>query len=260
MELGLEGKVAIVTGASRGIGAAIGAELAAEGCDLALAARTREGLEATAAKAAERGRRALVHAADLREEAAPAALVAATIARFGRLDLVVCNAGATKRGDFLALSEDDWSDGYALKFTAHRRLVRAAWPHLAAAKGNIVFIVGVGGHTPGAEFTIGGSVNAALLSLAKALTDKGIADGIRVNVVNPGSVATDRLKGRLRAMADRLGIDEAEARARMVRELGSSGFGEPEDIAALVAFAASGRSRFLNGAIIDMDGGQTKTL
>jgi 3-oxoacyl-[acyl-carrier protein] reductase len=189
MELGLGGKVAIVTGASRGIGAAIAAELAREGCDLAIAARSRDGLEATAGRIAEAGRQALVHAADLREEAAPAALLEATMARFGRIDLVVCNAGATKRGDFLELSEADWADGYALKFTAHRRLARAAWPQLRQSSGSIVFIVGIGGRTPGAEFAVGGSVNAALLSLAKALTDKGIRDGIRVNVVNPGSVA-----------------------------------------------------------------------
>jgi NAD(P)-dependent dehydrogenase (short-subunit alcohol dehydrogenase family) len=260
MEFGLEGKIAIVTGASRGIGAAIAVELAREGCDVALAARSQDGLEATSKRIEALGRRALVHVADLREENAPEALVDAALGRFGRLDTVVCNAGATKRGDFLALSEEDWADGYALKFTAHRRLARAAWPHLSAAKGSITFIVGVGGRTPGAEFTIGGSVNAALLSLAKALTDKGIEDGVRINAINPGAVATDRLKTRIRALAQKLGISEDEARGRMVKELNSAGFGEPEDIAALVAFATGQRGRFLNGAIIDMDGGQTKTL
>jgi 3-oxoacyl-[acyl-carrier protein] reductase len=260
MELGLEGKVAIVTGASRGIGAAIAAELAREGCDLLLAARTQEGLEATAARVEAAGRRALVHVADLRKPAAPEALAEEAVARLGSIDLIVCNAGATKRGDFTTLSDDDWADGFALKFTAHRRLARAAWPHLARAKGTIVFISGIGGRTPGAEFAIGGSVNAALLSFAKALTDKGIEDGIRVNVVNPGSVATDRLKARIAAFAQKHEVDEAEARQRMVREAGAAGFGEPEDIAALVAFIASRRGRFLNGAIIDMDGGQTKTI
>jgi 3-oxoacyl-[acyl-carrier protein] reductase len=260
MGLELEGKVAIVTGASRGIGAAIAVELAREGCDVVLAARTREGLEATAAAVEKAGRCGLIHVADLRDPAVPAALVGAAASRFGRLDLIVCNAGATKRGDFLALSEEDWADGFALKFTAHRRLAHAAWPHLARAGGAITFISGIGGRTPGAEFTIGGSVNAAILSLAKALTDRGIPDGIRVNVVNPGSVATDRLKGRIAAFAQKHGVDEAEALRRMVREAGALRFGEPEDIAGLVAFIASGRGRFLNGAIIDMDGGQTKTI
>jgi 3-oxoacyl-[acyl-carrier protein] reductase len=260
MELGLERKVAIVTGASRGIGAAIAAELAREGCDVALAARTREGLAEMARRVEQTGRRALIHVADLREAGAPAALSAETVTRLGRLDIVVCNAGATKRGDFLALSDDDWADGFALKFHAHRRLVRAAWPHLARANGSIVFISGIGGRTPGAEFTIGGSVNAAILSLAKALTDRGIEEGIRVNVVNPGSVATDRLKGRIAAYAEKHSVDPAEALRRMVREAGAARFGEPEDIAGMVAFITSRRGRFLDGAIIDMDGGQTKTI
>src|SRR5689334_6085638 len=165
MELGLEGKVAIVTGASRGIGAAIAVELAQEGCEVVLTARTREGLEATASRIEKAHRRALVHVADLRDPAAPAELAKTAVKAFGRVDLVVCNAGATKRGNFTALTDEDWADGFALKFTAHRRLVSAAWEDLARAKGSILFISGIGGRTPGAEFTIGGSVNAAILSL-----------------------------------------------------------------------------------------------
>jgi NAD(P)-dependent dehydrogenase (short-subunit alcohol dehydrogenase family) len=260
MELGLEGKVAIVTGASRGIGAGIARELAAEGCHLVLAARSGEALHALAAELGGGNRRVLAHPADLTKPDAPAHLVAAAVAEFGRIDLVVCNAGATKRGDFLALSEADWADGFGLKFFAHVRLVRAAWPHLATAGGSVVFIGGIGGRTPGAEFAIGGSVNAALLSLAKALADKGVADGVRVNVVNPGSVATDRLKGRIAGFVQQHGVDEAEALRRMVAEAGALRFGEPADIAGLVAFIASRRGRFLHGALIDIDGGQTKTL
>ncbi|MBX6367975.1 MAG: SDR family oxidoreductase [Rhodospirillales bacterium] len=260
MELGLDGKAAIVTGASRGIGAAIAVELAREGCDVMVAARSRDGLEATASRVEAAGRRAFVHAADLRDPNAPAALADDAASRLGRIDLVVCNAGATKRGDFLTLTDEDWEDGFALKFTAHRRLVRAAWPHLVRAGGNVVFISGIGGRTPGPEFAIGGSVNAAILSLAKALADKGIEDGVRVNVVNPGSVATDRLRARIAAFATRNGVDEAEARRRMLRESRAAGFGEPEDIAGLVAFITSRRGGFLHGSIIDMDGGQTKTI
>src|SRR5262245_36661151 len=110
MDLQLSGKVAIVTGASRGIGRAIAEQLAAEGMRLALAARSRDQLEALAASL---GGDCLVQAVDLREPEAPAALVAATVERFGRLDLLVNNAGATKRGDFLSLPEADWADGFA---------------------------------------------------------------------------------------------------------------------------------------------------
>jgi 3-oxoacyl-[acyl-carrier protein] reductase len=260
MQLGLEGNVVLVTGSSRGIGAAIALELAQEGCDLALAARSAEGLEATAAEVRARGRRALCFPADLRDDDAPARFVAAAHAEFGRIDSVVCNAGSTQRGDFLALSEEAWADGFALKFTAHRRLLRAAWPHLVNSRGSVVLIAGVGGRTPGAEFSIGGAVNAALLSLCKALAERGAADGVRVNAINPGGVRTERLVTRIRALAKRQEIPEAAAERELAKQLGSFRLGEPEDIAAWVALAVSPKGGYLHGALIDLDGGQTKTL
>jgi NAD(P)-dependent dehydrogenase (short-subunit alcohol dehydrogenase family) len=256
MARSLEGKVAIVTGASRGIGAGIAEELAREGASLMLAARSAEALRA---RAAEIGERAAVHVADLRETEAPAALAAATLARFGRLDIVVANAGATKRGDFLELGDADWQDGFALKFFAHMRLIRAAWPELKKSRGSVVIISGIGGRTPGAEFTIGGSVNAALLALTKALADRAIADGIRVNTINPGDVRTDRLARRVKAAEARYGVDAAEAERRMIAADRIVRFGEPADIAGLVSFIVGPRGGFLHGSIIDMDGGKTKT-
>jgi NAD(P)-dependent dehydrogenase (short-subunit alcohol dehydrogenase family) len=256
MARSLEGKVAIVTGASRGIGAGIAEELAREGASLMLAARSAEALRA---RAAEIGERAAVHVADLRETEAPAALAAATLARFGRLDIVVANAGATKRGDFLELGDADWQDGFALKFFAHMRLIRAAWPELKKSRGSVVIISGIGGRTPGAEFTIGGSVNAALLALTKALADRAIADGIRVNTINPGDVRTDRLARRVKAAQERYGVDAAETERRMIAADRIVRFGEPADIAGLVSFIVGPRGGFLHGSIIDMDGGKTKT-
>ena len=256
MARSLEGKVAIVTGASRGIGAGIAEELAREGASLMLAARSAEALRA---RAAEIGERAAVHVADLRETEAPAALAAATLARFGRLDIVVANAGATKRGDFLELGDADWQDGFALKFFAHMRLIRAAWPELKKSRGSVVIISGIGGRTPGAEFTIGGSVNAALLALTKALADRAIADSIRVNTINPGDVRTDRLARRVKAAQERYGVDAAEAERRMIAADRIVRFGEPADIAGLVSFIVGPRGGFLHGSIIDMDGGKTKT-
>ena len=260
MELELKGKVALVTGASRGIGAAIAVELAREGCEVAIAARSREGLEATAARIGEAGRRACICAIDLREPDAPARFVQTALADFGRIDLVVCNAGTTQRGDFLALSEDAWTEGFALKFTAHRRLLKEAWPALAKAEGAVVIISGAGGRTPGAEFAIGGSVNAALLSLGKALAARGVRDRVRVNVVNPGAVQTGRLGTRIQKLAEQRGISEADARRTLVEEFGSLRLGTPEDIAGVVAFLASPRGSYLHGALIDVDGGQTKTI
>ena len=253
----LEGKVAVVTGASRGIGAEVAAELAREGARVMLAARSAEALRE---RAAAIGAQAEVHVADLRDPKAPAALAADTVARFGRIDIVVANAGATKRGDFLALTDEDWQDGFALKFFANMRLIRAAWPQLKESRGAVVIISGIGGKSPGAEFAIGGSVNAALITLTKALADRGTPDGIRVNTINPGDIRTDRLARRIKAATERFGVDAPEAELRMIAEDRLLRFGEPMDIAGLVSFIVGPRGGFLQGSIIDMDGGKLKSV
>ena len=261
MELGLKGKVAIVTGASRGIGRSIALALAQEGCDIVATARDAGALDGLKQELRTSfGRKTLVQAADLREAGAAAAVIDAAIAEFGHVNVVVNNAGATKRGSFFALTDADFLDGFALKFHAAVRLTRAAWPHLKKTKGCIVNIAGVGGRHGAAEFTIGGSVNSAVLNFTKAMADLGIADGVRVNAINPGWIETDRLKTRLAARAKAEGIDDAEVRRRSLAELGVARFGRPEEIAHLVCFLASAPAAYLQGALIDADGGETRYL
>jgi 3-oxoacyl-[acyl-carrier protein] reductase len=257
MDLQLAEKVAIVTGASKGIGRAISQTLGDEGMRLVVVARSGDQL---AELARPYGDRCLAHAVDLIRPDAPAGAVDAALSRFGRLDVVVNNAGSTRRGDFLTLSEDDWADGFGLKFFGAMRLCRSAWPHLHATSGCIVNIVGIGGRTGSAEFAIGGSVNAALLNLTKVLADRGVKDGVRVNAINPGGIATDRLQTRLRAFAAERDVDLAEAERQMARSLGVARFGQPEEIARLVAFLVSPQAAFCQGSIVDADGGQTRTL
>ena len=257
LDLKLRDKVIVVTGASRGIGRGIAELLAAEGAVLVLAARSREQLEEVATAC---GSETLIVATDLREMDAPQKLIETAVTRFGRIDVLVNNAGATKRGDFLELTEAEWHDGFALKFFGAMRCCRAAWIHLQASCGSIVNIVGVGGRTGNAEFAIGGSVNAALLNLTKVLADRGTHDGIRVNAINPGAIATERLQIRIKAFASEHGLDINKAAQRMAQKLGVARFGEPDEIARVVAFLASTAASYCHGSIIDVDGGETRTL
>jgi 3-oxoacyl-[acyl-carrier protein] reductase len=256
----LNGTTAIVTGASRGIGRAIALRLAQEGARVVISARSEEALADVVGEIQKNGGIAASLTLDLRDSAAPGRLVDFAVSKFGRLGIVVNNAGATRRGEFVGLTDEDWADGFALKFFGAVRLTRSAWPHLKASRGSVIFISGAGGRTPGPEFAVGGSVNAALLSLTKSLADAGIQDGIQVNAINPGAVRTDRLKTRLATMVREQGIDPAAAELRFVKSTGVTRIGEPEDIANLVAFVVSPHGSFLQGSLIDMDGGATKTL
>jgi NAD(P)-dependent dehydrogenase (short-subunit alcohol dehydrogenase family) len=243
-------KTAIVTGASRGIGRAIALRLARDGARVVVCARDRSALDETVREIGLAGGSGVPVSLDLRIPESARALVDAGIGAFGQIDILINNAGATKRGEFEDLSDEDWTDGFALKFFGAVRLARAAWPHLKRQSGSVLNISGVGGRTPGAQFTIGGSVNAALLSFTKALADLGVRDGVQVNAINPGFVRTGRLAKRLAAIGEE----------QLVREANITRVGEPEDIANLVAFVVGKEGRYLHGSLIDIDGGQTKTI
>src|SRR5215471_19546592 len=257
MDLKLSDGVAIVTGASRGIGRAIAETLAAEGMKITAAARSKDQLDDLAKSITTE---CLVQVVDLRKPEAAAAVVDATVKRFGRIDLLVNNAGATKRGDVFELTDADWDDGFALKFFGAMRLSRAAWTHLEASRGTIINIIGVGGRTGGADFAIGGSVNAAFRLFTKALADRGVKDGVRVNAINPGFIKTERLETRLKTFADEHKIPLSQAEAQMAKATGVERFGEPSEVANAVAFLASPVSAYCHGSLLDIDGGQTRTL
>jgi NAD(P)-dependent dehydrogenase (short-subunit alcohol dehydrogenase family) len=261
MELELNGKVALVTGANRGIGAAVAAELAREGMHLCLVARDSTKLREVA-DTLVRTANVAVHtfSADLRDQAAPAQAIAEAVGHFGRLDLLVNNAGATKRADFFTLTEEDWQDGFALKFHGYVRMTRAAWPHLLSTKGSIVNIVGIGSRAGSAEFTIGGSVNVALLNFTKAMADIGVQQGVRVNAVNPGLIATDRFTRNVERVMREQGLGHDEALAFLLSGHGTTRVGLPEEIGSLVAYLASAKADFIQGSIIDIDGGATRSL
>jgi 3-oxoacyl-[acyl-carrier protein] reductase len=260
MELGLKGKIALVTGSSRGIGRGTALALAAEGCDLMLTGRDDKALDEVAAAIRAKGRHAAVAVLDLRETDAPDKLIAAVKREFGALDVLFNNAGTTKRGDFFALSEADWEEGFALKFFAHVRLARAAWPLLKARRGSLIAMGGTSGRKPHADFTIGSSVNAAVAAFTKCLADRGKADGVQVNCIHPSLVETERQWRRIRAEVARTGQSEETIREAMCRETGITRYGKVEDVADLVTFIVSSRATWLHGATIDLDGGEIPVL
>jgi 3-oxoacyl-[acyl-carrier protein] reductase len=260
MQPDLQGKVALVTGASRGIGKGIALELAAAGCDLLLTARDQAALDGVAAAARALGRNAEVHVGDLRVPDRPSVLASFAEQRFGRLDILINNAGASRRGDFFKQTDSDWEAGFALKFFAQVKLCRAAWPLLKTSAGSVVAIGGIGARTPVADYMIGASVIGAQSAFMKALADLGKRDGVQVNMVHPGSVDTDRFRGRLGILMQHSGLPEDAAIELYRKELNITRLGQPEDIAALVAFIVSPRGRWLHGTGIDMDGGQVEPL
>lgn len=255
---GVAHRVAIVTGASRGLGRAIALELATQGVAPVVVARDNAALEEVFREAKERGAPdAFAVAADLAEAGEPERVVKAAVQRFGRLDILINNAGATKRGDFLTQPDEDHLSGFALKYHATVRFCRAAWPHLTNAGGVIVNISGVSAQTPEPDFTVGGPVNSALLNFTKAIAKRATNDGIRVNALCPGHIESDRLMARIRTRAQNDATTEDEARETMRLEHSIRRFGTPHDIAATVAFLCSDQASYIHGATIIVDGGAT---
>jgi 3-oxoacyl-[acyl-carrier protein] reductase len=261
MDLGLDGKVALVTGGSRGIGRACAERLAREGCDVLIVARTAGDLEEAAAAIRDAGRwRVEICATDLRSTQGCAAAIGALKHAFDRLDVLVNNAGATQSGDFFKLDDTVWEDGFALKFYSYVRLSRALWPLLKEAQGSVVNVIGGASKTPSANFMIGGAVNAAITNFTKALAELGLRDGVAVKAVHPGMTVTGRLESLLRQRAEAEGMDRDEYEQRELARAGLRRYSQPEDIANLVAFLASPVAQQVHGADVFIDGGATKTI
>jgi 3-oxoacyl-[acyl-carrier protein] reductase len=259
--LKLEGRVAVVSGGSRGIGRAIARRLGEEGAEVAISARSAEKLEEAAAEMSEAtGRTVLPVAADLSTLEGCEHLHRATSNVFEHVDILVNCAGATKSGPFLELPDDLWQEGFDLKFFGAVRLSRLFWPQLAASKGSVVNIVGGMARTPNPTFAIGGAVNAALANFSKALAGQGLVDDVNVNVIHPGQTRTERLDEMMADQATRSGQSPDEVLAATVQRQGIRRLGTPDDIAALVVFLCSPEARHIQGTAISVDGGATKGL
>lgn len=257
--VGLDGKVAVVTGGSKGIGRAIAARLAAEGADVVIAARTEEPLTAAAESiAGQTGRTVIPVACDLSTPAGCEQLLTGASAAFPTTDILVNCAGATKSGRFLDLPDELWQEGFDLKFFGAVRLSRMFWPRLREAHGSVVHIVGGMARTPNPNFAIGGAVNAALANFGKALAGLGLEDDVNVNVVHPGQTRTERLDEMMADQASRDGKTPEQVLEETVARQGIRRLGTPEDVAGLVAFLCSPAARHIQGTAVSVDGGATK--
>jgi len=256
----MQDKVAIVTGASQGIGRATALRMARDYGALVLVARSAEKLRDTEREVVAAGARALVVAQDLSEPSAAAEVVDRTLAAFGRIDAVVNVAGAVPGVDVFDMTDAQWDSGMALKLHGARRLTLRAWPALKASGGSVVFMSGNAAHIPKATQAAIAAINAAIEALAKAFSERGLVDGVQVNSVSPGAVMTGRRLGLLDKGAQAQGITVDEMKARFARSAGIERFGRPEEIADLIAFVLSDAARWLTGTVLRMDGGEVKSV
>jgi NAD(P)-dependent dehydrogenase (short-subunit alcohol dehydrogenase family) len=255
------GKVAVITGGSRGIGREIAVEFAKAGAQTVIVSSSDANLAAaTKTIGAVGGPAPLAITADLRKLEGIQQVFNTVKAKFGRCDILVNSAGATKAGNFVDLPDEAWMDGYALKLFGCVRMCRAFWPMLKSANGFVVNIGGGAARSPGADFSIGASVNAAMGNFSKALSQQGKKDGVNVNVIHPGLTETDRVTTLLQQRAQANGITPDEARQQAMAKDGLRRIGRPEDTAELALFLCGERAQHIQGAAIAVDGGQTSGL
>ncbi|HVE08527.1 MAG TPA: SDR family oxidoreductase [Paraburkholderia sp.] len=256
----MSNKVAIVTGASQGIGRSTAIRLARDFSSIALVARNRANLEQTAADVKAAGAEPLVIELDLAEPPAAQQVVDRTLAAFGRIDALLNIAGAVPQIDLFDMTDDQWEGGLALKLHGARRLTIAAWPALKESSGAVVLMSGNSAVFPKAPYAAVGTINAAIVALAKAFSDRGITDGVQVNSVLPGPVMTGRRQSYLEHWAPLHNMTVAEATEKFPREAGIARYGSPEEIAELMAFIVSPAARWMTGTTLRMDGGEVKSI
>ncbi len=266
MDLGLEGKVALVGGASRGLGRACAEALAAEGAKTVLVARRAEPLK-EAAQAIAKAHKVDSHpfAADLAEPDACEAAVAEAMRKFGRLDILVANAGGPKPGHVDELSDDDWRRGFELTFLTTVRLCRAAIAAMKkgpAGRGGRIVIIGSGSMVaPIANLAISSGLRPGLRGVAKMLAERCAPEGITVNVVAPGLIKTERLIEAAHGTPDASGPGAAtRVFERWAAEIPARRLGEPEDVGDVVAFLCSARASYVTGQVLLVDGGRHRAL
>ncbi len=260
MDLELKGRVAAVAAASKGLGRAIAERLAREGASVAICARSPDALERTAQEIQGRtGAEVLAVPADVATPEGPKRFIARTVERFGRLDVLVTNAGGPPPGNFFDVSDAQWEAAFQLTVMSAVRLCREAVPHMQKQKwGRIVHITSVSVKQPLDTLLLSNALRLAVIGLSKHLARELAPHNITVNAVCPGPIATERLEQLIQAQAQMKGVGVEEARAAWTREIPMGRLGQPQELADVVAFLASERASFLTGVALQVDGGMVK--
>jgi 3-oxoacyl-[acyl-carrier protein] reductase len=252
--------VAIITGASQGIGRATAIRLAEDFSSIMLVARKGEGLADTASVVKEAGAVAHTMELDLSDRAAPAKVIDETMKAFGRIDALINIAGAVPGIDLFEMTDDQWNEGTELKLHGARRLAIKAWDALKASKGSVIFMSGNTAVAPKPGQAAVATINAAINALSKAFAEKGIADGVQVNSISPGAIMTGRRKGMLEKAAKAKNLTMEEMERKFLADTHIERFGQPEEIAGLIAFLVSPAAKWMTGTSVIMDGGEIKTV
>ena len=262
MDLGLRGKTALVAASSRGLGRAIAEELAREGTNLVLCARGEEVLEATRAEIEERsGVRVVAESADLANAADVHRVVEAGLREFGRIDILVTNAGGPPAGPFESHTPETWRSALALNLESVLNLCRAVLPGMKERRwGRILNVTSIAVKQPVDNLILSNSVRAAVTGFARTLANEVAPFGITVNNILPGYTRTERLEELAERNAQTRGTTAAEERAQWEREIPMGRLGDPREFAVLAAFLASELASYITGTSIPVDGGWVRSL
>ncbi len=262
MDLGLRGKVSLVAAASRGLGRAIAEELAAEGASLVMCARGEEALtEASEAVRTATGVDVLSIPADVSRPEDVSRLVSSALAKFGRIDILVTNAGGPPSGNFESLGREKWDDAVRQTLLSAVNLCREVLPGMRQRKwGRIINVTSITVKQPVEGLMLSNSLRAGVTGFARTLANEVARDGITVNNILPGFTRTQRIEELAKATAEREGISIDEVMNKQRASIPMGRLGEPREFAAIAAFLASERASYITGTSIQVDGGWIRSL